>query len=88
MGWLWHQLVHMQIICSLLQTDKHVSTSSLNFYSRMLFLTPSQHCQSSEGILNHLELINISALCTIQERLAIVKTRVDGCVVRARARYY
>jgi len=32
MGWQWHQLDDMQIICTLLQTDNHVSTSSLNFY--------------------------------------------------------
>jgi len=32
MGWQWHQLDHMQIICTSLQTDKHASTSSLSFY--------------------------------------------------------
>jgi len=26
MGWQWHQLDHMQIICTLLQTDNHAST--------------------------------------------------------------
>jgi len=31
MGWQWHQLDHMQIICTLLQTDNHAGTSSLNF---------------------------------------------------------
>jgi len=31
MGWQWHQLDHMQIICILFQTDNHASTSSLNF---------------------------------------------------------
>jgi len=29
--WQWHQLYHMQIICTLLQTDSHDSTLSLNF---------------------------------------------------------
>jgi len=28
----WHQLDHMQTICTSLQTDNHTSTSSLNFY--------------------------------------------------------
>ena len=28
----WHQLDHMQIICTSLQTDNHASTSSLIFY--------------------------------------------------------
>jgi len=30
MGWQW--LNHMQTTCTLLQTDNHASTSSLNFY--------------------------------------------------------
>jgi len=29
-AWQWHQLDYMQIICTLLQTDNHASTSSLN----------------------------------------------------------
>jgi len=32
MAWQWRQLDHMQIICTSLQTDKHASTSSFNFY--------------------------------------------------------
>jgi len=31
MGWQWHQLDHIQIICTLLQTDNHASTSPLSF---------------------------------------------------------
>jgi len=31
MRWQWHHLDHMQIICTLLQTDNQASTSSLNF---------------------------------------------------------
>jgi len=31
MGWQWHQLYPMQIICTSLQTDNHASTS-LRFY--------------------------------------------------------
>jgi len=31
MGWRWHPLDHMQIICTLPQTDNHASTSSLHF---------------------------------------------------------
>jgi len=30
-GWQWHQLDHMQIICTTLQTDNHASTPSINF---------------------------------------------------------
>jgi len=30
-GWQWHQLDHMQIICTSLQTDNHAITLSLKF---------------------------------------------------------
>jgi len=40
-GWQWHQLDHMQIICTLLQTYNHNSTSSFNFYGRILFYHPT-----------------------------------------------
>jgi len=39
----------MQTICTSLQTDNHTNTSSLNFTGRVLFLTPNQQCQSTEG---------------------------------------
>jgi len=32
MGWQWHQLHHMQIICTSLQRHNHTSTSPLSFY--------------------------------------------------------
>ena len=32
MGWQWHHPDHTQIICTLLQTDNHASTSPLSFY--------------------------------------------------------
>jgi len=48
MGWQWHQLAHMQIICTSFQTDNHANTLSLNFfYRQMLLLTPNQQCQST-----------------------------------------
>jgi len=31
MGWQWHQLDYIQIICTSLHTDNHASTLSLNF---------------------------------------------------------
>ena len=34
-GWKWHQLDHMQIICTSLQTDNHASTSPLSFFYRL-----------------------------------------------------
>ena len=32
LGRQWHQLDHMQTICTSLQTDNHTNTSSLSFY--------------------------------------------------------
>ena len=51
MGWHWHQLNHMQIICTLLQTDNHASTLSLSFLQAVLvlFLAPNRQCQSTVG---------------------------------------
>jgi len=51
-GQHWHQLDHMHIICTSLQTqtDDNASTSSLNLFTGwMLFLTPNQQGQSNEG---------------------------------------
>ena len=36
--------------CSRVHTDNHTNTSSLNFYRSVLFLTPNQLCQSTEGL--------------------------------------
>jgi len=32
LGWQWHQLDHMETICTSLQTDNHTNTLSLNIY--------------------------------------------------------
>jgi len=40
--WQWHQLDHMQVICTLLQADNHASTSSLNFFYRPYALPDAQ----------------------------------------------
>jgi len=42
------------------QTDNHTNTSSLNFTGRMLFLTPNQQCQSTEGKLYQTKHSNIT----------------------------
>jgi len=47
--WQWHQLCHIQV-CTSLQTDNHVSTQPLNFFTgRMPFLPPNQQRPSIEG---------------------------------------
>jgi len=47
--WQWHQLDHMQVICTLLRTDNHASTSSLNFYMLDAFCNAQPTCQGTEG---------------------------------------
>jgi len=42
MGWQWHQLGHMQIICISMQTDNHASTSPISFYRLTLNQTLSK----------------------------------------------
>jgi len=44
MGGQWHQLDHMQIICTLLQTNNHASTSPLSFLQA---ICPSCHPTNS-----------------------------------------
>jgi len=46
MRWQWHQLDHMQIICTSLQTD---NLTTQVFTGRMPFLPPNQQRQSTEG---------------------------------------
>jgi len=50
MGRQWHQLDHMQIICTFLQTDNHISTSSLSFYRPDA--VPATQLYSNEGRRN------------------------------------
>jgi len=50
-GWQWHQLDHMQIISTLLQTDNHARRLSLNFYKADA-LSDVQLCQRTDGRLD------------------------------------
>jgi len=52
-GWQWHQLDHMQIICTSLQTDNHASISPLSLFHGpdvLPFQSRNQQHQSTEGI--------------------------------------
>jgi len=49
MEWQWHQLDHMHITHTLLQTDIYTSTSPLSFNRLNSFLLPNQQHQSTEG---------------------------------------
>jgi len=41
MGWHWHQLDHMQIISTSLQTDSHAHTSPLKFFTVQMDTFPA-----------------------------------------------
>ena len=50
--WQWHQLDHMQITCTLLQTNNHASISSINILRDwMPFLMPNQRHQMKQSFL-------------------------------------
>jgi len=70
MGWQWHQLDHMQIICtSSLHTDNHASTLSVSFYKpdALPDVQPaaSNHCSAgtdhrlTAAAAAHLELMKL-----------------------------
>jgi len=59
-GWQWHQLDHMQIICTSLQTDNHASTSSLSFYRPDALLKPNRQCRSTNAINKQIRVICVS----------------------------
>jgi len=54
MGWQWHQLDHMQFICTSLQTDNHASTSLHSFYRPDTLPaaqpTVSKHCKAVKAL--------------------------------------
>ena len=55
-GMQWHQLDHMQTICTLLQTDNQINTPSLNFYRSDTLPdtqpTVSKHCTQHKCLIS------------------------------------
>ena len=52
MGWQWHELDHMQIICMVAPRSRQITTPVPHhslFTNRMPFLLANQQCQSNEG---------------------------------------
>jgi len=48
-GWQWHQLDHMQISWTLLQTNNHASAPPLSFYRPDALPAAQAKRQSTEG---------------------------------------
>jgi len=72
MGWQWHQLNRMQIICTSLQTDNHAISSPLSF---LLFPTPNQQCPTTAGSLDQRETPDKSVLKAERKRPSSVVGR-------------
>jgi len=52
-GWQWHQLDHMQTICTSLQTDNRTNISKLNFYRPDARRTSSRELEVTSGAAAH-----------------------------------
>jgi len=64
MGWQWHQLGHMQIICTSLQTNNHDSKSSLNLLQAgCSSWRPNNSVKALKAIT--IKTLTILTLCTI-----------------------
>jgi len=59
MGWQWHQLDHMQIICTSLQIIT-MPAPHHSILGLMLFLTPNQQSQSTEDRVVDMEYIKLT----------------------------
>jgi len=49
MGWQWHQLDHMQSICTSVQTDNYARPHHSVFTGQISFLLPNQQRQSTKA---------------------------------------
>ena len=54
LGWQWHQLDHMQTICTLLQTDNHTNTSSPHQVEETILLISGGHFSYTARIVDFL----------------------------------
>jgi len=55
MGWQWHHLAHMQIICTLLQRGNHASASPFTFYRLDAHLDSQQTVSKTSRLVGWLE---------------------------------
>jgi len=85
MGWQWHQLYDMQIICTSLQTDSHASTSPLSFYRPDALpaaqRTVSKHWRQKHILLQVVKVILHKATSPLQPDGSVVFTRWCQCAL-------
>ena len=74
-GWQWHQLDHMQVICTSLQTDNHTSTSSLHLLQAgFASWRPTNGVKALKAYQQNFWLISN------RNRKAITRGRSDHCI--------
>ena len=79
-GMQWHQLDHMQTICTSIQTDNHTNTWSLNFYGPDALSDAKFHqCQSTEGITITILLLQVYGYKAFRCDSSIVPTTSTVC---------
>jgi len=64
-GWQWHQLHHMETICTTLQTDNYTSTPSLKFFYRPDALTDAQPTVAKHWRQYSMSIISIIKLTVV-----------------------
>jgi len=62
MGWQWHQLDHMQIICTSLQTDNRSSNSPLSFCRPHALPATQPTVPSREGRVESCNMLKLSVV--------------------------
>jgi len=82
LGWQWHHLDHMQIICTSLQTDNHASTSPISFYRPDALaatqLTASKHRRHNEWLINELIITTAPSVCCMLTTLTVQNSFLSG----------
>jgi len=70
MGWQWHQQDHMQIICTLLQTDNHASISPLGFLqARCPSCRPTNSVKALKASILHRQGNKLKLMCFDKKEL-------------------
>jgi len=81
-GIQWHQLDHVQTICTSVQTDNHTNTSSLDFYrpDALPDAQPTnQQCNSTGGNYQYQYFVSLSALGYTTQSYVVVCCVLKTC---------
>ena len=71
MEWQWHQLDHMQIICTSLQTVNHASTPSLSFLQAgCLSCRPTNSVKALKA--HHIQYVNLTGTARSQTCMLVI----------------